>query len=161
MADTDNQPKAPAGDGNRIQARILRWKLTRWTLLIAILMLGAAWWIDGEEKPDLLYLENFSWIAGAALLAMGLWLLIFGKIHLFWLVAIDLKQERPAFRVGFPLFNIRVSESWTEGCHRIRRTDLYLVVPILVRLAALGYLCYVFFGILDARYVKVGAFAGT
>lgn len=161
MTDQDTSHVATPAQGDRIQAQVLRWKLTRWTLTIAILMLGVAWWIDGGEKPDLLYLENFSWIAGIALMAMGLWLLIFGKIHLFWLVAIDLKQERPAFRVGFPLFNVRVSESWTKGCHRIRRTNLYLVVPAVVRLAALGYLCYVFFGILDARYMKIGSFIGT
>jgi len=76
-------------------------------------------------------------------------------------VAIDLKQERPAFRVGLPLLNIHISEYWTKGCYRIRRTGLYLVVPTLVRLLLLGYLCYVFFGILDARYVKVGSFVGT
>ena len=58
---------------NRIEARVLRWKLTRWTLSIAVFMLGAAWWIDGTEQPNLLYLENFSWIAGSALLVMGLW----------------------------------------------------------------------------------------
>ena len=48
-------------------------------------MLGAAWWVDGAEKPNLKYLETFSWIVGIALLIMGLLLLVFGKIHLFWL----------------------------------------------------------------------------
>ena len=63
--------------------------------------------------------------------------------------------------MGFPVFNIRICETWTKGCYRIRRTNMYLVVPTLVRLAALGYLCYVFFGILDERMVTVGSIAGT
>lgn len=161
MAEPDNSGETPAMPGNRIQARILRWKLTRWTLTVAILLLGAAWWIDGEAQPSLLYLENFSWIVGGASMVMGLWLLCFGKIHFFWLIDISLKQERPAFYVGFPLLNIRVSEDWTKGCYRIRRTNMYLVVPTALRLFVLGYLCYLLFGILDDRYWKVGSFAGT
>lgn len=161
MTDSDNHIESPATPGNRIQARILRWKLTRWTLTIATLLLGVAWWIDGEENPSRLYLENFSWILGITLLVLGLWLMAFGKIHFFWLIDVDLKQERPALRVGSILLNIRISETWTKGCYRIRRTNMYLVVPTLARLMVLGYLCYVFFGILDDRYVKVGSFVGT
>jgi hypothetical protein len=161
MIHPDNHSEEPAIPGNRIAARTLRWKLTRWTLAIAILMLGAAWWIDGEAKPKFLYLENFSWFVGFTLLVMGLWLLAFGKVHFFWLVDIDLKEERPAFRVGLALFHIRISEDWTKGCYRIRRTNMYLVVPTLVRLLLLGYVCYLFFGILDDRYVKIGSFLGT
>lgn len=161
MADSNQQIEPPATPGNHIEAQILRWKLTRWTLTVAVCMLGVAWWIDSGTQPTLLYLENFSWIAGIALLVMGLWLLLFGKIHFFWLIDIGLKQERPAFYVGFPLFNIRISESWTKGCYRIRRTNMYLVVPTMLRLFVLGYLCYAFFGILDDRYWKVASFVGT
>jgi len=158
---TDSHNEAPATPHNRTPAGILRWKLTRWTLTAAILMLATAWWIDGKENSNLVYLENFSWIVGIAMSFMGLWLLVFGKIHFFWLIDIDLKQERPAFRVGVALFNIHVSETWTKGCFRIRRTNMYLVVPTMVRLLVLGYLCYVLFGVLDDRYVKLGSFAGT
>lgn len=161
MAESDNHNETPAIPRNRIEARILRWKLTRWTLTVAAIMLGVAWWIDGERQPGLLYLENFSWIVGLALLVMGLWLLVFGKIHFFWLIDISLKEERPAFYVGFPLLNIRISEIWTAGCYRIRGTAMYLVVPTLLRLFVLGYLCYLLFGILDDRYWKVGSFTGT
>lgn len=161
MADPDHPIDSPAVPGNRIQTRILRWKLTRWTLTVAILMLGAAWWVDGERNPKVLYLENFSWIVGIALLVMGLWLLFFGKIHFFWIVDVDLKEERPAFRVGIPFFHLRISETWANGCYRIRRTNMYLVVPTLVRLFVLAYVCYLMFGFLDDRFWKGGAFVGT
>jgi len=119
-----------------------RVKVAAALLGVAVGLAVAGYFIYSKDAQWRTYFGVVCYALAGCVMAMGFGVLLWGRIKITGVLAIDVKQTPPEFRIGPMFFNVAISANWRRGAVRLKPLDLFLIIPLAVRLFVVVLLAF-------------------